>query len=334
MSSADTLKAVEEADWIAVASLSLAAIKIVTNEKLTKEDIESAGKALGWVALRDPEVFDMLVKGAEETKTPVFKKFITDARSPPKQDMPSRGAPPVESVRGGKRQRGGVAPFLLGLIAILLGGSKVYEVGKLTAQGTELREQALKEIEAACPISLSLPPPPPPYLVDWGGEHARASAKYKGDKAVCDAVRAVATQRVETANAAITNAMTKVPAQVGALALMGTIVSGGVINPATIGAAAAVGGAMAQVTEMIVSSALPTGRDLEGFVTQISKAFPAPSAAPAALTAPVGVPAIGPPDASPAPAAPSALPPRRGRGGKRTRKGTRKASRRRRTARK
>ena len=250
--------------------------KIIENKKaLTAEEAKTVGRALGWIALttagKELDPLKVLIDAADEAALSKGKTVEVAGEDPT--------AVEVSGGKRRKRMRGGFPPvmsIMLGAIGVLFGGSTASTLYNLKTQQDQVREAAKAQLRAACPSDLMLGAPAKP-LVDWSGEYAVTMAEYTALKARCDAVTAVVTTQVATADAALDAAWKKVPAQVQTLSTAAALVVAGPVSPATLGASAAVGAAMRQVVEATISGALPTkAEDLKELANTIAKGFPAP----------------------------------------------------------
>lgn len=294
--------------YLALVILAGGAKKIIENKKeLTSEEAKSIGSALGFIAFvttgTEADVLKVLNEAADEAKmTKMPQRKVSDVGDPTALEV-SGGMR-----RGRKKMRGGFPPLmsiLVGIVGTIFGLSTGSTLYNLKARQDEVREEALAQLNDACPTRLRVAPAKP--MIDWSGEYAALKADYDAKVAVCQATADVAVAKVNAADAALAAAWAKLPNQAQAFSTAAALVTSGPFTPATLGAATAVGAAVRQVVESVVAGALPSKPDeLKTFAETIAKGFPAPAAAAAPSPAASAAPAA--PTAAPRRAAASAAP--------------------------
>jgi hypothetical protein len=173
-----------------------------------------------------------------------------------------------EEVKGGRRrrQRGGVAPAVMALTAIvtfLFGAFSANNIYNLKGNVATVTTTAYAEIRDACPARLLEPPPQP--MPGWFGyvdpRDTAAVNAHAADTAHCKSVTTTATGRINAAQQAYTDAWNRVPATVGAV---GTVAAIGV------GAPQAVVTALTTLTGAAVTGALPSPLQLQATVLALN----------------------------------------------------------------
>lgn len=268
---------------VAVGIILNGAKAIVEKKAWTPDEIEGIGRSIGWLSVvvvgSDKDVFDTLIEGSNE---------VSEALKTPSGPMgmeigKERSAVMAGGKRKGRKMRGGVPPLmilLLGAVALIFGGNQATTIMTLQQQRVLVRQAAMAQIKAACPIDLIPEVPPASRLLDWGGGNARELMKFQADMATCNAVRSAAAARIQQADALLKQAFDQVPIQVATFSTAASIIVSGAPTTASLTTAAAVGTAMQQLTSTVISGQMPQGRGLTTFVQDLNAAFPIPSPSP------------------------------------------------------
>ena len=236
---------------------------------------------------------------------------------------------PEKSQQGGRRMRGGVAPLVQAVVAIVsllfasFSGNRIYT---LNVNRDQVRESGNKMIATACPQYLN--EAPPALRTTWLGtvdiDSELALDEYNAGMITCASTKQQVFILIERAEMAFTNAWTSLPAQVG---VFGSVVAAG------LGAPPVYVTALTSLTGLAIAGTPPTPAELQTTAAGLSNLLDPPPSPAAARAARAARAAIAPPPPPPPPADPAGqlaiAPPAPPAGGRRTAR--RRVTRRRKT---
>jgi len=280
--------------------------------KLDTEELKLIGRALGWMVYATYGTENDVLKRLDKeiaSELPAASKAAPSKTMASVEDVGDPTAIEGRGRRRGKKMRGGAPPIIiliLGAIGAIFGINTVGNVYHTAAQRDIVRDEALRQIKAACPAELVLGPPPKPF-VDWKGEYSSAKSAYDTTLAQCEAIKAVGKARVDAAEGALKAAWDRIPAQVGTLATGASLVSTGAVTGPAVSAAFMLGKSVHTIATSFVQGTIPVGgSEFSSFINTIADGFPVPTAAPAAAAGEGAPAAAAPAVAAPAVAAPAA----------------------------
>lgn len=247
--------------------------------QLREEELKLTGRALGWLTLVTVDTeYDFLQKLIDELGNVDVKGMNLQTPNPPALPM---GAPMVAVAAGrkrGKKQRGGVAPglLILGAIVSLFAGNTGVEIARANRDREIVRNAAISHIRNNCPADLAIGPGARPIMfgiADWEAMAAKHAAKVSE----CEAAKAGAKARVELADARLKKAFDKIPrgAKLATTAAVMVYNAPVAFTAPVIGAAGLAGGAAEAFVKTVLEGQEPDPTQLADLINKVDAAHKA-----------------------------------------------------------